>query len=98
MTTCMQYTVSQGCPLHGETCNGKRISEERAAEAKRDRFAAEWTLEATAARRAEWNARVKSGQFTAKNGGADMKKVAAQEKTQGWTMFDMKVAILQHGL
>lgn len=98
MATCTQYTVSQGCPLHGETCNGKRISEERALDAGRRRFATEWTPEVTAARRSEWNAYIKSGVAAKRDGSADMKKVAEQQKRQGWTVGDLRAAVSMHGL
>lgn len=60
-------------------------------------FAAEWTPEVTATRRAEWNARVQSGEFgVIGSGRTDLRAVAAQEQAQGWTMEQLKRAIALH--
>ena len=67
-------------------------------QAERDaRFAAEWTREVTMARRAEWNARVRSGEFTI-GGRIFPATVRAAETAQGWTMVSLKRAIDAHGL
>ena len=57
-----------------------------------------WTLEVTQTRRAEWNARVKAGEFAGKNGKIDMVKVAAAERAQGWHMIELKAAIAKHNI
>lgn len=59
-------------------------------------FAAEWTPEVTAARRAEWNARVMAGEFGTRT--IDFRAVAAAEKAQGWTNADLRRAIALNGL
>lgn len=67
-------------------------------QAEADAFAAVWTAEVTAERRAEWNARVRAGEFTAPNGKADMAKVAAAQRDQGWITADLAKAIKLHNL
>jgi hypothetical protein len=64
--------------------------------AREERFATEWTREITIARRAEWNALVKSGKFG--RGKVDMAAVRAAEKAQGWTMDSLVKAIKLHNL
>lgn len=59
-------------------------------------FAAVWTPEVTAARRAEWNARVIAGEFGATT--VDYRAVAAAERAQGWTNADLRRAIALHNL
>ena len=60
-------------------------------------FAAEWTKDVTATRRAEWNARVNAGEFGKPGGGrVDFKALAAREKAQGWTLDQLKKAIALH--
>lgn len=58
---------------------------------------AEWTREATIARRAEWNALIKSGKLS-KNGKPWPPYMREQEKRQGWTMDDLKAAVTRHDL
>lgn len=58
---------------------------------------AEWTVETTTARRAEWNAAVKAGKFT-RNGKIDMMLVRKAEQAQGWTTDSLKAAIARLGL
>lgn len=60
-------------------------------------FATEWTPEVTAQRRAGWNALVKSGKLN-KGGKVDMAAVRQAEQAQGWTMADLKRAVVLHGL
>ena len=69
---------------------------ERAAE--QARFAAEWTLETTQARRADWNGRVRAGEFGTPGGRTDYAALEARQKTQGWTAGDLKRAIQLHQL
>ena len=57
-----------------------------------------WTKEETIARRAAWNARVKSGEFAAKPGKPTAVQVVAAEKAQGWTVADLKKFVAQWGL
>jgi len=61
-------------------------------------FLTEWTLEETKQRRADWNARVRAGEFTLPNGKADMAKVYEAEQAQGWGRQEMKKAIKIHNL
>ena len=54
-------------------------------------FAAEWTAEATAARRADWNAWVRTlGRKVTAN------QVAARVAAQGWNTADLKKAVAMH--
>lgn len=55
-----------------------------------------WTPEVTAARRAEWNARVMAGEFGTRT--IDYRAAAAAEKAQGWTNADLRRAIALNGL
>ena len=64
--------------------------------AREERFATEWTREITIARRAEWNALVKSGKFG--RGAVNMAAVRAAEKAQGWTLDGLKRAVKLHNL
>lgn len=64
---------------------------------ERARFAAEWTREVTMARRAEWNARVKGGEFN-RNGRIFPPLIVQAEREHGWTFNDLKLAVQQHGL
>lgn len=57
-----------------------------------------WTKEETIARRAEWNVRVKAGEFAAKPGKPTAVQVVAAEKAQGWTIADLKKFVAQWGL
>jgi hypothetical protein len=57
-----------------------------------------WTKDQTVARRAEWNARVKAGEFAAKPGKPTAVQVVAAEKAQGWTVADLKKFVAQWGL
>lgn len=52
----------------------------------------------TITRRAEWNAMVSSGKFASTKGGQDMAKVNAQYKRQGWTIADLKNAMIMYGI
>lgn len=72
------------------------LSAEIAARAEA-RFAAEWTPEITAARRAAWNARVRSGEFNGRDGKADVRKVNDAIVAQGWTLESLKRAVALHG-
>ena len=60
---------------------------------------AEWTKETTSQRRAEWNARVRSGEFTdKKTGKVDMRKLTEASKKQGWDHISLGLHIKRHGL
>jgi acetyl-CoA acetyltransferase len=59
---------------------------------------AEWTREETITIRAAWNARVKAGEFTGRDGKIDAVKVQAAMTAQGWTINDLKRAIQTHNL
>lgn len=59
-------------------------------------FAAEWTMEVTEQRRADWNAMVKSGKFGTKR--IDGNAVAEQVRKQGWGPAELKKAIALHDL
>ncbi len=61
-------------------------------------FRAAWPLEVTQARRAEFNARVKAGEFTGANGKIDYPKLRAAEERQGWCHEELKKAVALHGL
>jgi len=61
-------------------------------------FAAEWTAEVTAARRAAWNALVRSGALTGRDGTVSARRLSDQERAQGWTVDDLKAAVQMHGL
>lgn len=63
-------------------------------DAERD---AEWTPETTQARRSEWNARVKAGEFSDK-GKISPLKVRNAERAQGWYTQDLAAAIKRLGL
>ncbi len=77
-------TVTRLASLKAEC---EELEAERAAT-----FAAEWTPELTAARRAEWNAKVRSGQVV-----STPKSVVAAEREQGWTVTDLEKAIVLNG-
>lgn len=62
------------------------------------RFAAEWTIETTAARRAEWNAAVKAGTFTGRDGKVRYDLIRTWETPRGWTHESLKAAVAAHGL
>ncbi len=51
-------------------------------------FAAEWTAEVTKMRRAEWNARVRAGEFA-----DNARAVQAAFDAQGWTVSGLKRAV-----
>lgn len=55
--------------------------------------AAEWTLELTTTRRAEWNAWVK-----AQGKSIHTAQIAARIQAQGWSVEALKAAIKRHGL
>jgi len=58
-----------------------------------------WSLEETKTRRAAWNARVKGGEFgTPGSKRVNFKALADRQKTQGWTIEDLKRAIKLHNL
>ncbi len=57
-----------------------------------------WTREITIARRAEWNARVKSGEFNARPGKPTSVLAATAERAQGWTMAELRAAVAKHAL
>lgn len=57
--------------------------------------AAIWTREITIARRAEWNAFIRS---VATPKGVPAAQVDAREASQGWTRGDLKAAVVRHGL
>jgi hypothetical protein len=57
-----------------------------------------WDIETTQTRRAEWNMLVKSGAITGADGKADMSKVKAQEIAQGWTMDELRHAVVMHAI
>jgi hypothetical protein len=59
-------------------------------------FAAEWTPEVTADRRAGWNARVMAGEFGTRT--IDYRAAAAAERAQGWTNADLRRAIALNSL
>lgn len=59
-------------------------------------FAAVWTPEVTAARRAEWNARVMAGEFGTRT--IDYRAAASAERAQGWTNADLRRAIALNNL
>jgi len=59
---------------------------------------AEWTLETTTTRRAEWNAAIKAGEATGRNGKVDGRKLQALQRRLGWTINDLKGAVKRHGL
>ncbi|MGI5872564.1 MAG: hypothetical protein ACOX8T_11080 [Bacillota bacterium] len=65
--------------------------------AREERFTTEWTREVTIARRAEWNALVKSGKL-GRGKKVDYAAKRAAEKAQGWTLDGLKRAIKLHGL
>lgn len=60
--------------------------------------AAEWDKETTIARRAEWNALVRSGALSLKNGNINPTLVAKQERAQGWTVGELRGAVALHAL
>lgn len=62
-------------------------------------FAAEWTLDVTQTRRADWNAFIrtligKDGRIASSQAG----KMATRERAQGWSMSDLKKAVTLHNL
>jgi hypothetical protein len=59
---------------------------------------AEWTRERTIARREQWNAAVKAGAITGRNGKVDWAKVAALQQRLGFTADALKAAVARHGL
>jgi hypothetical protein len=83
-------------------CTDEQIAEQRSKvaalrseirAAKDARFLAEWTLEVTKARRAEWNAWVR-----AQGNSISGHKVAQRERQQGWMFVSLKKAIQLHQL
>lgn len=91
----------------------KRFWDERKAQPARERAEAktlaadleataarrlvEWTRDVTIARRAEWNARVRAGEFNVR-GQFFPAKAAAAQTVQGWNIENLKAAIARHGL
>lgn len=63
--------------------------------AEKVRKEAEWTLALTTQRRAAWNAWVRSAST---GGKLAPLKVAQQIKAQGWSVEELKAAIVRHGL
>ena len=63
-----------------------------------ERYGDEWTVEVTQQRRAEWNARVKAGEFNNSKGKIDPLKLRDAQQDQGWTTIELKLAIERHGL
>lgn len=61
------------------------------------RFLAEWTLDVTTSRRADWNARTMRGDFS-RGGKPWMPYVAAAEREQGWTLQALKQAVAHYHL
>ena len=61
-------------------------------------FLAIWTPEETTRRRNEWNARVKSGEFTLRNGKVDGGKMYQAINNQGWRLEDLKKAVKLNNL
>jgi hypothetical protein len=52
-----------------------------------------WTPAMTRKRLDEWNAAVESGAFDAEDGGVDKDKIAAWEKSHGWTHTKLARAV-----
>lgn len=57
-----------------------------------------WTKEVTQQRREEWNAKVKAGKLNNAKGQIDPLKLQAEQKTQGWTINSLKLAIKYYNL
>lgn len=55
-----------------------------------------WTPELTAERKEAWNAMIRSGKCNLPNGEISPVKVAQAERAQGWTMADLKRAVVRH--
>ena len=89
------YTSEQVAAADAEA----QVIRDEIEDAAKASFAAEWTREATSARRAAWNAMVKAGKFGRMGSGkVDWAAMRAQEQKQGWTMDGLKKAIKVHGL
>lgn len=52
----------------------------------------EWTLDATQARRTEWNAKSRNGEL------GDAQSIAQAQRDLGWTITDLKTAIAHHSI
>jgi hypothetical protein len=56
----------------------------------------EWTLDTTLERKAEWNDRIRSGEFVRPDGNGDRDAVRRCEESQGWTSADLRRAVARH--
>lgn len=62
-------------------------------------FWVEWTEKVTKARRSEWNARVKSGEFGKMGSGkVNITALRKAEAKQGWNVEQLKKAVKHYGL
>lgn len=61
-------------------------------------FLQTWTLEITRARRIEWNNFANTELKALGSGPAMMRRYAEKQKSQGWTMEDLKKAVKAHNL
>lgn len=88
----MDNAIARESGTYDKNAVDKLKEELKKIEAEEDaRFLSVWTKDVTNARRAEWNARVRSGEFG--KGKIDIRLVDAAEKKQGWTMNDLKKAV-----
>lgn len=89
--------VTSDAAFHTDEERAEALAALNALRAEADvAFAAVWTHEKTTARRAAWNALVRSGAFGRAK--VDPRKVAEQERRQGWTVADLKRAVALHSL
>lgn len=73
-----------------------RAREKAEYEAAQAIIDAEWTAEVTAARRATWNAHIRSGALNLPNGKINPAKLSAYERSLGWGREDLKRAVERH--
>jgi hypothetical protein len=87
------YTAALAAKYADEDAKKEAAAQVRMA-ARQAATDAEWTLEVTVQRRAEWNTWVKS------HGAArvHIAAITARIKEQGWHVEDLKAAIKRHGL
>ena len=92
-------SIARECGTYNQAEIDDLYAQLREIEAEEEaEFLADWPLELTMERRAAWNARVKRGEFNNLYRKIDMQKVVKAEKTQGWTMTELKKAVQIHKL
>lgn len=61
-------------------------------------FLSVWSIDVTQTRRKSWNDMVKDGKFSIDSKRVDFQAMHNQEKTQGWTLDELRGAVKLHNL